>query len=343
MSTGSTSGHTTASTGPAGGQETRLGLQRLDSTVQALISQGIAESTSAVYRTGWRQYSRFCDKYSLPPLPLTESNVCLFAADVSESVGWGTIRSYLSGLRFYQITAGLPDPALASLPMLAYLLKGIRKKTPDCVRSKRLPITPDLLRKMHAVWSQGPWTFDKVMLWAACCLGFFGFMRAGEFTTTTFNTTSDAVLSVGDIGVDSRVDPKVLVVHLRHSKTDPFSAGVRLFLGRTGDVLCPVLAVLRYLALRSSEPGPLFIFNDGSPLSRTLLVTHLREALSKAGVDAKSYSGHSFIIGAASAAARAGLSDSLIQTLGRWKSSAFMAYIRTPVDDLVAVSGKLVR
>ena len=216
-----------------------LGLQRLDSTVQALISQGIAESTSAVYRTGWRQYSRFCDdKYSLPPLPLTESNVCLFAADVSESVGWGTIRSYLSGLRFYQITAGLPDPALASLPMLAYLLKGIRKKTPDCVRSKRLPITPDLLRKMHAVWSQGSGTFDKVMLWAACCLGFFGFMRAGEFTTTT----SDAVLSVGDIGVDSRVDPKVLVVHLRHRKTDPFSAGVRLFLGRTGDVLCQCYA-----------------------------------------------------------------------------------------------------
>ena len=44
-------------------------------------------------------------------------------------------------------------------------------------RLKRLPITPELLRKMHAVWSQSSWT----MLWAACCLRFFGFMRAGKW------------------------------------------------------------------------------------------------------------------------------------------------------------------
>ena len=31
------------------------------------------------------------------------------------------------------------------------------------------------------------------------------------------------------------------------------------------------------------------------------------------------------------------------QTLGRWKSSAFLAYIRTPVDDLLSVAEILVR
>ena len=71
------------------------------------------------------------------------------------------------------------------------------------------------------------------------------------------------------------------------------------------------------------------------------MVTHLREALLQAGIDTTNFSGHSFRIGAASTAARAGLNDSFIQTLGRWKSSAFMAYIRTPVDDLVAVTAKL--
>ena len=238
---------------------------------------------------------------------------------------------------------GLPDPSFSSFPRLSYLLKGIRRSIPSSPRAKRLPITPDILKTMHMVWSQYPVTFNKVMLWAACCMVFFGFMREGEFTCRSPNTPPDDTLSVSDISIDSRVNPQVLIVRLRHSKTDPFGAGVNLYLGRTGNTLCPVAAVLGYLAIRPSTPGPLFHFQDGTPLSRTHLVTHIRDALSRAGIDASQFSGHSFRIGAASTAAQAGLNDSLIQMLGRWKLSAFTAHIRTPVKDLIAVASRLVR
>ena len=68
---------------------------------------------------------------------------------------------------------------------------------------------------------------------------------------------------------------------------------------------------------------------------------HIQEALSQAGVDEAKFSGHSFRIGAATAAAGAGLNDSFIQTLGRWKSSTFTAYIRTPIDKLTSVPSRL--
>ena len=309
--------------------------------VRSFFDQGISEATRAVYQSGWRQYTKFCTEFTLSPLPLTEHTLCQFAAVLSESVSWGTICSYLSALRFYQICAGLPDPSLASLPRLAYLMKGIHRSLPDHTRDKRLPITPDLLRKLHMVWSQDTRTFDRVMLWAACCLGFFGFMRAGEFTCPS--SQAAAGLTVSDVGIDSHNNPQVLIVHLRHSKTDQFGAGVHLYLGKTGDILCPVAGVLGYLAIRPPDPGPLFIHQDGRPLSRKYLVSQMREALSQAGVNTARFSGHSFRIGAASTAARAEFSDSFIQTLGRWKSSAFTTYIRTPPEDLIAVATRLVQ
>ena len=55
----------TTAAGPVGDQEARLGLQRLDEAVCELFSQGLAESTRAVYRSGWCQYTRFCQEFSL--------------------------------------------------------------------------------------------------------------------------------------------------------------------------------------------------------------------------------------------------------------------------------------
>ena len=100
-------------------------------------------------------------------------------------------------------------------------------------------------------------------------------------------------------------------------------------------------AVLAYMAIRPRIPGPLFIHSDGTPLTRPKLVTEVRGALTGDGMDLSRYTGHSFRIGAASSAAQAGVPDSLIQTLGRWRSSAFQRYIRTPTSTLLSVPLRL--
>ena len=149
---------------------------------------------------------------------------------------------------------------------------------------------------------------------------------------------NETCLQVSDVSIDSRDNPQVLTIFLRKSKTDQFGQGSQIHLGRTGDVLCPVSA---NLAVRPNTPGPLFIFENGSPLSRRQLVNSLRTALREAGVDASHFAGHSFRIRAATSAARAGINDSTIKTLGRWKSEAFHTYIRQRSDDLASASALL--
>ena len=100
-------------------------------------------------------------------------------------------------------------------------------------------------------------------------------------------------------------------------------------------------ALLAYIPIRGSEPGPLFRFENRSPLTREALVREVWAALQQAGVDPTHYLGHSFRSGAATMAAAAGIQDSLIKILGRWQSLASQLYVQRPKESLTSVSTRL--
>ena len=54
----------------------------------------------------------------------------------------------------------------------------------------------------------------------------------------------------GDVAVDSRTSPSMVKVHLKRSKCDQFGRGVDVVVGRTDTRICPVAAVVSYIARR---------------------------------------------------------------------------------------------
>ena len=89
----------------------------MDHTVQELIDRGLSSRSRSTYRTGINRYLRFCLHFSLPPLPLSQVNLCRFAAFLhTQDLSPSAIRVYLSGVRFYQIQTGGPDPSHADMP-----------------------------------------------------------------------------------------------------------------------------------------------------------------------------------------------------------------------------------
>ena len=152
---------------------------------------------------------------------------------------------------------------------LSQVLRGIQASQPGQPKFVRLPMTMAILGHIKEAWEAERTNSDKVMLWAAMLLRFFGFFCSGEICfpyLELFNQTEH--LSFADVSVDSIADPQLISVHSRQIPCQ----------------LCPVAAVLAWMVMRGTLMGqPLFYFSDGSTLTRQRFVTELQKALHSNG------------------------------------------------------------
>lgn len=141
----------------------------------------------------------------------------------------------------------------------------------------RLPITPHILRGLKDTWQGLKNHRDAAMLWVVCTMAFFGFLRSGEITVPADAAFDPAIhMTPADVPFDSLETPLMIRAQLKVSKTDLFQARVHVFIGKTDNSVCPVLA---YLSVRPASDGPLFMFEDGRALTQQCLVTELRRCL----------------------------------------------------------------
>ena len=218
------------------------------------------------------------------------------------------------------------------------MLRGV-KCSQGSPADRHLPITVSLLSVIHRALDLN--IFYHCAFWAACMLGYFGFLCAAEFTVPSLASFSPAShLSEADIAVDLLQSPTCLRVRIKASKTDLFCQGFHIHIGLGRATLCAVQALLAYLSLRGNVTGPLFLLVNGQPLSCSILTDWLWQIFSTAGIEGN-FSSHSFRIGAAMVAARNSTPDYQIQALGRWPSNAYQLYIRTPSEALAGISSQL--
>jgi len=203
---------------------------------------------------------------------VSEQHLCRFVSYLaSDKVKHTSIKCYLSAIRNFQIANNLPDPNISAYPKLESVIRGIKKEQAKLSppRPQRLPITVEILYTLKALLEARARDPDAPMLWAAITTCFFGFMRSGEITVpseSAFDPSSHLCLS--DVLVDDLNSPKIVKLNLKASKSDPFRKGVEIVLGTTCNNLFPVSALLSYLAIWGSQPGFLFLFKNGRPLTK---------------------------------------------------------------------------
>ena len=157
------------------------------------------------------------------------------------------------------------------------------------------------------------------MIWVACYLAFFGLLRVNEFPTLSpdcFDSSTDLLLS--DVALDNHASPTTIQITLKQSKNDQFKAGTTICLGKTTHAVCPVDALVQYLAIRGGTPGSLFLLPNNQSLTTALFRLALNKAfIQELHMDHHQFNTHSFRIGADTSAKHMGMRDLHLKALGR--------------------------
>ena len=275
---------------------------------------------------------------SNPLLPASEITLMYFASHLANTVSYETVKLYLVAV---QDLDREPNFSLKLIEMhrSQKALTGIKRLT----ATKRLDCFPITLIVLHSIHSylkpEFSHNLNHVMRWAAFTLTFFGFLRSSEFTC---NGPFDPCvhLNCNDITLlPNSHSPSHLLVHIKQSKTDPFRQGHTITTAKSSTPICSVMAMKYYLfQAQPTSSQPLFAFvRPQQWLTRNNLTTELRSVLQHYGLPANNFYSHSFRIGAATTAAKAGLPPWLIKVLGCWSSDCYERYIRSPKSTISEV------
>lgn len=249
-----------------------------------------------------------------------------------------TIKSYLAGIRSAAIMQGFDVSDLSTMQRLKLVLRALKSIAPHT--ATRLPITNDILLRIRPYMHLD--TYEGKLLWAAFTFAHACLMRCGEFTTRSYKDKKYLSLAAWKWEQGAKYG----TVTLQSSKTSKSPVDIHMF--ANGSDTCPAAAMSSYMTARikyrysTRLDSPLFATADGSPLTRKQLTKALRTALVAARVpNAELYKGHSFRRGGATSLARVGVPDSVIKSMGRWKSHAYQLYVDVDLNIMCSAAAEV--
>lgn len=279
---------------------------------------------------------QFCNDMNIPPVPIDDRTVCLYAVYLARRLKPSSIRQYLNIVRLIHLECGYANPCKDNW-MLKATLMGIDRLLGKESNSK-LPVNPVILYKIKAVLNFN--NSADVVFWAACLVMFYGLFRKNNLfpdSVEKFNGEKQFMRK------DFVISHTWIEISVRWSKTIQYkqrSYIVKLPL-MYSHPLCPVSALVQ--AFQVSQPAeqdfPAFPdmsrINSKMPLTGSKFNLKLKQCLQKAGLPYANLSSHSFRRGGAVWALGCGVPGEIVKYMGDWKSTAYLKYLDQIPEDVV--------
>lgn len=252
-----------------------------------------------------------------------------------------SIANYLNIIRILHLEAQFINP-LAENFAVQNLRKGITRRLGSPPK-QMLPFTCEMLLKiLDGLCLMLP---KDIAFWAACCVGFFGFLRKATLLPISGETPGDACLLYGDLEFQN---PNNFVIKVRRTKTIQCNERVLLlpYTAYRGSRLCPITALANLLEVSPKQKNlPLFAYRNKGVVNwwtHSTFSKYLKVILQRAGCDAGAYSCHSFRRGGATLAFRLGMTITEIKRRGDWRSSAVDEYVFLDSDQDKYIASRLI-
>lgn len=312
--------------------------------VAELEEAALEPATRKTYRAGMTNWTKYAEEQGVgrdeTPEELT---LMLFVGWMtkdgkgkrSEGMSSKTIGVYLAAVRDHVIRRG-EGCILEGKLRLQRVVRGWKKLEGKRVDQRR-PVTVALLKEAACLVSWN--AHDQVLAWLVAVWGVLGLFRMGELLPTSKKDSKHAQIREKDVRVSGSGDE--ISIDLRASKTDAFRKGVTVIMQggeREEEKMCPIRVWRRVKQLRKerkeSERGDeeaVMRKQNGDMLTRKevveVMTVWFEEVDRKKGIKTEEkFNGHSLRKGGATSLFLRGVSETLIQVLGRWKSDAYKAY-----------------
>ena len=288
--------------------------------------RAFSSSSARTYKSQYNTYATFCRRHRYTPVPATSLVLSRYAVYLARTLKPTSISAYMNVVRILHLELEHPNPL--DDWYLSTVLRGI-KNSNSVPPKQMLPITPGILRQMYENISLASNLMKA--FWAASLVAFFSFYR--KATLLPMSRVHDCRTQL--CRMDFTIQSHCALIEVKQTKT---------LRGRqrrlvvpvpkiTNNILCPVNAVVKLLAAGPSIPSHAALFSytldKGAlhNLNSETFVKILRNVLTRCGLPASRYSGHSYRRGGASFAASCGVPIELIKAQGDWRSNAVEHYL----------------
>lgn len=240
-------------------------------------------NTRKAYRSDWQHFSAWTAAHEVQLMPAEPATICAYIAELADSrVTASTISRRLAAIAYAHKLQGHEPPT--SSEIVRAVFRGIRRRLGTAVTQKA-PATAIALAAMLAAV---PNTLGGRRDHALLLIGFAAALRRSEIVD----------LKVNDI----EFTEEGAIVHLPRSKTDQEGEGADVAIPR-GTELKPIEALEAWLAAAKITEGPVFrqVAKGGrvkqNALSDKAVAEIVKRYAAAAGLDPRSFSGHSLRAG----------------------------------------------